>query len=86
MERDFDAIDRIPELTTRTQRHVRFVPNFSREPPFFLCRLSYMRDSPPERSDRYMSELAWMVAAVGYSKIAIGHLIDASAETHLDRG
>jgi hypothetical protein len=47
------------------------IANFSREPPFFLCRLSYMRDSPPERPDRPRSELAWMVAAVSYFKIAI---------------
>jgi hypothetical protein len=33
-----------------------------------------------------MSELVWMVAAASYSTIAIGHLIDASGETHLDRG
>ena len=30
-----------------------------------------MRDLPPERTDNLRSELAWMVAAVSYSKIAI---------------
>jgi hypothetical protein len=30
-----------------------------------------MRDLPPERADNPRSELAWMVAAVSYSKIAI---------------
>jgi hypothetical protein len=34
-----------------------------------------LRDSPPERF-----KLAWTVAAVSYFKIAIRHLIDASAE------
>jgi hypothetical protein len=63
-----------------------FVPNFSREPPFLLRRLSYMRDLPPGRADKPRSELAWMVAAVSYSKIAIRHWIDASAERHFDRG
>ena len=48
-----------------------FCANFSREPPFLLRRLSYMRDLPPERADNPGGELAWMVAAVSYSKIAI---------------
>jgi hypothetical protein len=30
-----------------------------------------MRDLPPEHAYNPWSELAWMVAAVGYSKIAI---------------
>ena len=36
--------------------------NFGREPPFLLRGLSYMRDLP---------QLAWMMATVSYSKIAI---------------
>jgi hypothetical protein len=77
MERDFElacsrsAIDQNIGLNNSHIRHVRFVPNFSREPPFFLCKLSYVRDSPPERSDRSISELAWTAAAVSYFKIAI---------------
>jgi hypothetical protein len=38
---------------------------------FLPSRLSYMRDLPLERADNPRSELAWMVAAVSYSKIAI---------------
>jgi hypothetical protein len=36
-----------------------------------LSRPSYMRNLPPERADNPRSELAWMVAAFSYSKIAI---------------
>ena len=67
----FSALRLIAD-TTRTSRHVRFVPNFSRKSPFLLRRLSYMKDLPPERADNPRSELAaWMAAAVSYSKIAI---------------
>jgi hypothetical protein len=54
--------------------------------PFLMRRLSYRRDLPPERADNPRSELAWMVAAVSHSKTAIWYLIDASADTHFNRG
>lgn len=45
--------------------------HFSPEPPFLLRRVSYMRNLPPERAENLRRELAWMMAAVSYSKIAI---------------
>ena len=42
-----------------------FRVNFSREPPFLLCGLSYMRESLPNASTVSRSELAaWVVVAV----------------------
>jgi hypothetical protein len=39
--------------------------NFSREPPFLLLGLSYMRDLPPERADSHQERIGGvMVAAV----------------------
>jgi hypothetical protein len=61
--RRFDTTPLISDLRRgadidRLIRQVSKVPNFSREPPFLLRGLSYMRELPPERADS-PQELNW---------------------------
>jgi hypothetical protein len=75
-------------------KNCRIVPadpvraNFSREPPFLLRGLSYMRELPPECADRPQERIGGVNGGGGSvnPKIAIWHVIEASADGHFNRG